>query len=310
MANVAYPQPLKIVKAGSIVERLDLPARVVFLAAASMIAIVVVLLGFIAWNGIQIFIENGVSIGDVLSTRWFPSSDANPTYGIVPFVAGTIAVTGLAIVFAAPVAIGLALVLSEIAPAWARSVVQPALEVFVGIPSVVWGWLALTNLVPFLRINFAHVGFTLGFSWFAGSAVLALMILPTLTSVAYDVFRAVPQDLRVASLALGTTRWQSIRHVVVPAGLAGVLTAIVLGMTRAAGEALAVQMVIGSRPVMPASVTQPVSTLTSEITIDMGNTVFGEPWNNALWTMSLVLLLISIGFVVLTRILNARRSFR
>jgi len=310
MANVAVPQPLNAARVGSLAERLDVPARVVFLAAASMIAIVVVLLGFIAWNGIQIFLSNGVAIGDVLSTRWFPSSDTSPTYGILPFVAGTIAVTGLAIVFAAPIAIGLALFLSEIAPAWARSIVQPALEVFVGIPSVVWGWLALTNLVPFLRTNLHGVGFTLGFSWFAGSAVLALMILPTITSVAYDVFRAVPQDLRVASLALGTTRWQSIRHVVVPAGLAGVLTAIVLGMTRAAGEALAVQMVIGSRPVMPASVTEPVSTLTSEITIDMGNTVFGEPWNNALWTMSLVLLVISIGFVVLTRLLNARRTFR
>ncbi len=283
----------------TVAERVDLPRRIVFAAAASMIAIVALLLAFIAWQGVQLFVRAGYPISSILNTRWAPDS-ANASLGLLPFVAGTVAVTVVALAISGPLSVGLALFLSEVAPRWARSIVQPALEVFVGIPSVVWGWLGITNLVPFLRTSFGHLGFTLGFSWFAGSLVLALMVLPTITSVAYDVFRAVPQDLRVASLALGTTRWQSIRHVVVPAGLAGVLTAIVLGMTRAAGEALAVQMVIGNRPVMPTSLTQPMSTLTSQITLDMGNTVFGEAWNNALWTMSLVLLV---------RLLNRRRAY-
>ncbi|HVA85401.1 MAG TPA: phosphate ABC transporter permease subunit PstC, partial [Candidatus Saccharimonadales bacterium] len=230
------------------------------------------------------------------------------TYGILPFVTGTLGVTGLAIAISAPLSVGVALFLSEVAPPWARAIVQPALEVFVGIPSVVWGWLGITTLVPFLRDYGQSLGFTIGFSWFAGSLVLAIMILPTVTSISYDALRAIPRDLRVASLALGTTRWQTMRHVVVPASAAGILTAIVLGMTRAAGEALAVQMVIGNRPTMPTSITEPMSTLTSQITLDMGNTVFGEPWNNALWTMSLVLLLISVCFVLLVRRLNARRQ--
>ena len=292
-------------------ERLDVPRRVVFVAALSMIGIVVVMLAFIAWQGIQLFVAGHVTPASLLSTTWQPDNTAGAvTFGMLPFVAGTVGVTALAVLISAPLSVGLALFLSEIAPAWARTVLQPALEIFVGIPSVVYGWLGLTVLVPWLRENLSGAGFTLGFSWFAGSLVLSLMILPTITTVTYDAFRAVPQDQRTASLALGTTRWQTIRHILVPAGLAGTLTAIVLGMTRAAGEALAVQMVIGNRPVVPTSIAQPMTTLTSQITLDMGNTVFGEPWNDALWTMALILLLISIGFVILIRVLNGRRKFQ
>ncbi len=284
-------------------DRLDLPRRVVFLAAASMVAIVFILLGFIAWQGIQLFVHNGVPIGSVISTNWSPE-DEPISFGVLPFVVGTIGVTGVAVLISAPLSIGLALFLSEVAPAWGRAVVQPALEIFVGIPSVVWGWLGLTILVPFLRSNLSGLGFTLGFSWFAGSLVLSIMILPTITTITYDAFRAVPQELRTGSLALGTTRWQTIRHILLPAAKAGTLTAIVLGLTRAAGEALAVQMVIGNRPTMPTSLTQPMTTLTSQITLDMGNTVFGAPDNNVLWTMGLILLTISMVAVLLIRTLN------
>jgi phosphate transport system permease protein len=305
-----------------LVERIDLPKRVVFLAAASMIAIVVLLLAFIAWQGIQLFVKDNVSIGQVLSPNWDPLADGGPQFGILPFIAGTIAVTAVALLISTPLSVGLALFLSEVAPQWARAIVQPALEIFVGIPSVVWGWLGITILVPFLASTFggqvslslpvvgqvfSMPGFLTGFSWLAGSLVLSIMVLPTITSVSYDAFRAVPQELRTGSLALGTTRWQTIRHLLIPSALSGVLTAVVLGMTRAAGEALAVQMVIGNSPTLPAAITQPVTTLTSQITLDMGNTVFGEPWQDALWTMSLVLLIISISSVVLVRVINSRR---
>lgn len=246
---------------------------------------------------------------DIFSATWAPDSNSPPTsYGLLPFFLGTVAVTGAAALVSTPLSIGLALFMSEVAPTWARRVTQPAMEVFVGIPSVVWGWLGLTTLVPFLRENLNALGFTLGFSWFAGSLVLALMILPTITSIAYDALTAVSRELRTGSLALGTTRWQTIRHVLLPTAGAGLATAVVLGMMRAAGEALAVQMVIGNAPVIPSSLTKPVTTLTSQITLDMGNTVSGEPWNEALWTMGLVLLLISLGFVALVRALGRRAA--
>jgi len=304
-------------------DRIDLPRRIVFAAAASTIVLVALLLIFISWQGIALFVRDGYAVTDVLSPVWDPLAEGRPQFGLLPFIGGTIAVTGLALLFSTPLSVGLALFLSEVAPGWARAIVQPALEIFVGIPSVVWGWLGITILVPFLadisprQISlslpvvgqvFSMPGFLTGFSWLAGSLVLAVMILPTITSITYDSLRAVPQELRTGSLALGTTRWQTIRHILLPAALPGILTAVVLGMTRAAGEALAVQMVIGNAPVLPAAVTQPVTTLTSQITLDMGNTVFGEPWQDALWTMSLILLALSVASVVLVRVINRRRA--
>ena len=290
-------------------ERLDVPRRATLLAAGVVVVMVGLLLAFIAWNGIQLFNASGVPPLQVLSPTWQPDPESQRpvVFGLLPFIAGTLAVMVLAAILATPLSVGLALFMAEVAPRWARSITQPAMEVFVGIPSVVYGYLGLTVLVPFLRTNLHDLGFIVGFSWFAGGLVLALMILPTITSVALDAFTTVPGEMRSASLALGTTRWQTIRHVLVPAAVGGVATGVVLGMMRAAGEALAVQMVIGNRPIIPTSLSAPMTTLTSQITLDMGNTVSGEPWNQALWTMGLILLLISFGFVAIVRRL-ARRS--
>ncbi len=278
-------------------------------AAGVVIVIVIVLLGYIAYNGVQLFTDSKIPPTEIFTARWQPDqTSTNPNYGMLPFIFGTLGAMAVAAIVSTPLSVGLALFMADVAPGWARRVAQPAMEIFVGIPSVVYGWLGLTILVPWLRTNLHDIGFTLGFSWFAGSLVLALMILPTITSVAYDAFTTVPRDLRTASLALGTTRWQTIRHVLIPAAGAGVLTGVVLGMMRAAGEALAVQMVIGNRAVVPTALTQPIITLTSGITLDMGNTVQGETWNQALWTMGLILLVISFTFVMLVRRLSRRRQ--
>jgi phosphate transport system permease protein len=213
---------------------------------------------------------------------------------------------GVATVIAAPLSIGLAVFMSEVAPPWARNITRPAMEVFVGIPSVVYGFLGASVLVPFLQHNLRSLGFTFGKSWLAGSLVLSLMILPTITSIAYDALIAVPRELRTGSLALGTTRWQTIRHILLPAARAGLLTAVILGMMRAAGEALAVQMVIGNRVVLPTDITKPITAMTAQITLDMGNTTFNQPWNQALWTMALILLLMSLTFVTLARRIGRR----
>jgi phosphate transport system permease protein len=288
-------------------ERVDLPRRLTFGAAAVVVLLVVVLLGFITWNGIQVFLHSHVPLDSLLSTRWAPLATPEE-FGVLPFIAGTAAVTLVAAIIATPLSVGLAVFMAEIAPSWARRVAQPAMEVFVGIPSVVWGWLGITILIPFMRTNLGWAGFRLGFSLLAGALVLSMMILPTITTIAYDTIKAVPGELRGGSLALGTTRWQTIRHVVLPAASTGIITAVVLGMMRAAGEALAVQMVIGNRPVMPTGLTDPMSTLTSQITLDMGNTVTGEPWNEVLWLMGLILLLTSFIFVSLVRWLARRRE--
>ena len=303
MSTAVFTDRQAISRPSTLRERLDLSRRMTFIAAIVVVLLVGLLLSFVAWNGIQLFIRASVPLLSILSPDWAPSTDQ---FGILPFILGTIGVMVVAAIIATPLSVGLALFIAEVAPAWARNIIRPAMEIFVGIPSVVYGWLGLTILVPFLRTNFSAVGFNLGFSWFAGSLVLALMVLPTIASISYDALIAVPGDLRQASLALGTTRWQTLRHMLLRAASTGIMTAVVLGMMRAAGEALAVQMVIGNRPVVPTSLTQPITTLTSQITLDMGNTVGGSAWNDALWTMGLVLLVMSLGFVSLVRYLGRR----
>jgi phosphate transport system permease protein len=303
----AISAPISLHRALTFRERLELPRRITMLAAVVVVVFVGLLLFFVGWNGIQLFVDSHLPVSTIVSTEWALTSTP-PHYGMLPFIAGTLGVMVVAAIISTPLSIGLALFMAEIAPRWARSIAQPAMEVFVGIPSVVYGWLGITVLVPFLSHNLRDFGFTLGFSWFAGSLVLAIMILPTITSISYDVLIAIPHELRTGSLALGSTRWQTIRHVLIPAGVSGMATAVVLGMMRAAGEALAVQMVIGNTPVMPTSLTKPLTTLTSQITLDMGNTVAGEPANQALWTMGLILLLISFTFVLLVRRMAAGRQ--
>ena len=288
-------------------ERIDIPRRATLIAAGLVIVIVGLLIVFIGVRGVRAFVTGGVPLTSIVSPLWRPLDDP-VSFGLLPFILGTLGVMALAALIAAPLSIGLAIFMSEVAPAWARNITRPAMEVFVGIPSVVYGFLGLSILVPFLRTAFGGL-FTLGYSWFAGSLVLSLMILPTITSIAYDALVAVPGELRSGSLALGTTRWQTIRHILLPAARAGLLTAVILGMMRAAGEALAVQMVIGNRPVVPTSPFAPITTLTAQITLDMGNTTDNQPWNQVLWTMGLILLLMSLAFVTLARRIGGRRRF-
>jgi phosphate transport system permease protein len=171
--------------------------------------------------------------------------------------------------------------------------------------SVVYGWVGLTILVPFLAKIF---DLAYGYSVLAGSIVLAVMIFPTITSVSADAIRSVPPDYREAAYGIGSTRWQMIYKVVVPAAMPGILTGIVLGLARAFGEALAVAMVIGKMQAFPTSLLSATTNLTSEITADMGNTTEGSEWNNALWSMALLLLLISFLFILLIRFIGRREA--
>ena len=310
MATVAATQEhASLARALTTRERIDIPRRVTLLAAVLVVVIVGLLLVFIGSRGITLFVVSGVSPLEIFSSTWVPNPDNPPnTFGLLDFILGSAGLMVVAAIIAAPLSIGLAVFMSEIAPAWARNITRPAMEVFVGIPSVVYGFLGASVLVPFLQHNLRGLGFTLGKSWFAGSLVLSLMILPTITSIAYDALITVPRDLRTGSLALGTTRWQMIRHILLPAARAGLLTAIILGMMRAAGEALAVQMVIGNRVTLPTDITKPITSLTAGIVLDMGNTTFNQPWNQALWTMGLILLLMSFTFVTLARRIGKRVS--
>ncbi|OIR60339.1 phosphate ABC transporter permease subunit PstC [Bacillus sp. FMQ74] len=273
--------------------------------ALIMIAASVAITIFLGVKGLQSFLVNGVSpIEFLTSLNWNPT-DTDPKYGVLPFIFGSFAVTILSALIAAPLGIAGAIFMTEIAPNWGKKVLQPVIELLVGIPSVVYGFIGLTVLVPFIA-QFKSSG--TGHSLLAGTIVLSVMILPTITSISADAMASLPKSLREGSYALGATRWQTIRKVLVPAAFPTLMTAVVLGMARAFGEALAVQMVIGNTRVLPESLFDTAGTLTTIITLNMGHTTYGSVENNTLWSMGLVLLVMSFLFILLIRYLSSRRK--
>ncbi|WP_125704007.1 phosphate ABC transporter permease subunit PstC [Lacticaseibacillus daqingensis] len=282
--------------------KIERRGRLISLFCISLIvAVVVAIFYFVASRGLATFFENKVNLWSFLSkTTWSPAiKDAHgaPEVGALPMIVGSFGVTFLSAIIATPFAVGAAIFMTEISPNLGKKILQPVIELLVGIPSVVYGFIGLSVVVPFIRNLFGGTGFGI----LAGTFVLFVMILPTVTSMTVDALKAVPRHYREASLALGATRWQTTSRVVVRAAMPGILTGIVFGMARAFGEALAVQMVIGNAALLPHNLISPASTLTSVLTSGIGNTVMGSLENNALWSLALLLLLMSLAFNLLIR---------
>ena len=261
---------------------------------------------FLTTKGLNTFIKHGYSIFHfVFSGNWNPEGSGEaltPEFGTLIFILGSSVVSFLAVLISAPIGVALAVFMNVISPKLGTKVLQPAMELFVGIPSVVYGWIGVSVLVPFIKLWFGGIGFSL----LAGVLVISVMILPTITSIASDAIKTIPKDYIEASYGLGATRWQTIIKVIIPAAKSGILTGIVLGVARAFGEALAVQMVIGNSITFPKGLLGTTSTLTSILTMDMANTIYGTAWNDALWSMALLLLIISFIFILIIRKLGKR----
>ncbi|WP_027108867.1 phosphate ABC transporter permease subunit PstC [Lacticigenium naphthae] len=279
-------------------------------ATIFIVSIVFSILFFVASRGLRTFTEHGVSAIDFFAgTAWRPGevSDAGePLVGAFPMIAGSFLVTIFSALLATPFALGAAIFMTEISPKTGKKYLQPVIELLVGIPSVVYGFIGLTVIVPFIRQIFGGTGFGV----LAATLVLFVMILPTTTSMAVDTLNAVPRYYREASFAMGATRWQTIYKVVLRAASPGLLTAVIFGMARAFGEALAVQMVIGNAALVPDSLTTPASTLTSILTMNMGNTVLGTLENDVLWSLATILLFMSLFFNILTRWIGKKGAMK
>ncbi|HHW18469.1 MAG TPA: phosphate ABC transporter permease subunit PstC [Firmicutes bacterium] len=196
-------------------------------------------------------------------TRWVPSKKI---FGIFPMLVGSFMVTGGALVIGIPLGLGCAVYLSEFSSPGVARLLKSMIELLAGIPSVVFGFIGLTVVVPFIRTYFGGPGFSV----LASSIVLGLMILPTMVSVSYDALRAVPESYRDGMMAVGATRWQAVRMVILPSARSGILAAAILATGRAMGETMAVIMVAGNATAVPESLLDPVRTLTSNIALEMG----------------------------------------
>lgn len=271
-----------------------------YLAIILIGGLVGTILIFLTIKGIALFTDNGVSVWHFLSqTDWQPG---HQLYGALPMIVTSFSVTLLSGIVALPLALVVAVAITEMLPKKAITFLQPLIELLVGIPSVVYGYLGLTVIVPYLQRSFGGTGFGI----LAATVVLFLMILPTMTSMTVDSLNAVPKQYRQASAGLGATRWQTISRVIIPSAKGGILTAAVFGMARAFGEALAVQMVIGNTTVMPKGLVESAATLTSVLTTGIGNTVMGTAENNALWSLALILLIMSLAFNLLMRLVSKK----
>ena len=274
----------------------------VTLCALLIIAITFAIIFFIAKKGIMTFLKGKSSVRDFIFTdNWNPEG-SEQGFGALSFILGSTFVSLGAVILSAPVAVALGLYVNIISKSLGEKIIKPALEILVGIPSVVYGWVGVTILVPFIRNHMGGIGYSL----LAGILVLAIMILPTIASLSIDAIKTVPMEHIEASYGLGATRWQTCKNVIVPGAKSGILTGIVLGISRAFGEALAVQMVIVNTVKIADGLLSPTATLTSIITMDMANTTTGSAWNDALWTLALILLIISFLFILLIRKIEKR----
>ena len=276
---------------------------VVTIFGVLIILLTLTILGFLGYKGSRTFIDYGHTLTSFLfSTKWAPEQAGKTgAVGSAVFIVGSLEVSALALLIATPFSVAVAIFISDIAPRFGRRFLRPVVEIFVGIPSVVYGWLGLTVLVPFVARLF---NLPFGFSVLSAGIVLAVMIFPTITSVAADALGAVPVECKEASYALGSTRWQMIWRVNLRSARTGILTGIVLGLARAFGEALAVAMVVGQSNSFAAGLLSPTNTITAVITSSMGNTVNGSEYNDALWSMAFLLLLISLVFIIVIRLIG------
>ncbi|WP_033829640.1 phosphate ABC transporter permease subunit PstC [Bacillus andreraoultii] len=235
-----------------------------FCALLSVISLVLII-GFVFYKGAHPFIAEGFRFFDfIFGKDWVPSENK---YGIFPMIVASIYATIGALIIGVPIGLFTAIFLAEIAPKHVARVISPAVQLLAGIPSVLYGVFGLAIIVPFLQQN---LGLVKGQSLIAVILVLAIMMLPTIVTVAETAIRAVPKTYREGSLALGASSIGTIFKVIVPAAKSGIMTAIVLGMGRAIGETMAVILVAGNSLIVPASLIDSIRPLTTNIALEMG----------------------------------------
>ena len=257
-------------------------------------------------NSIVVFITLGLFIKSwpiltkksifhlLLSSSWHPLKGE---FGFYPFIIGTLEVTAIAMILAVPVCLLSAIYLSEYAHRRFRELARVLIDIMAAIPSVIYGLWGVIVVVPFVRALGKVLDTpTTGYSLLAGGIILAIMVSPIIISVSPEVLRTVPIQARETALALGTTKWEAIKHVVLRSALHGIFSAIVLGFARAFGETIAVLMIVGNVPKVPTSIFGPAYPLPALLANNYGEMMSIPLYNSALLLSALILLLIVSAF--------------
>jgi len=267
-----------------------------FLLAAGLVAVFTTLaiVAILVYESSSFF--DHVSLKDFLTdTMWTPLF-ADAHYGILPLVAGTLTTTIVALLVAVPLGTTIAIYLSEFAPHHVRETVKPILELLGAVPTVVYGYFALTTVTPFLQIFMPELP---GFNMLSAGLVIGLMIVPYVSSVSEDAMRAVPRYMREGSYAMGATRMQTALRVVVPGAFSGLAAAFILGISRAVGETMVVAIAAGMQPNLTFDPREPAATITAYIVqVSLGDLPHGSIGYQSIFAAGLVLMLITLIFNV------------
>lgn len=264
--------------------------KLVTLAGYTVLLLTAAIFLFVAAQAWPFFREQ-VDLSFFTGDRWLPVSTP-PSFQIRGFLVSSLMITSMAIVVGCPIGILSAVSLAELLPRHVSVLLRSVFEMTAGIPSVVWGFLGLTVIAPFVARVF---NLNTGLTGFSAGLVLSVMVLPTLVSLADEALRAVPREYAEASYALGATRWQTIWRVIVPAARSGIIAAVLLAMGRAIGETMTVLMVAGGRLTTPGSIFEPMRPITALIAAEVTNAARHSEQYHALFAAGLVLFAITLA---------------
>jgi len=248
-----------------------------------------------------------VSIVEFFTSReWYPFSASDPSYGVMPLIVGTLKVTLIASIVAIPIGLAVAIFLSEYASDKTRRIVKPILEVLAGVPTIVYGFFALTFVTPLLREIFPSLEI---FNALSPGIVIGIMIIPMIASLSEDALVAVPNSIREGAYALGATKLETTFKVILPAAISGIMAAIILALSRAIGETMIVSVAAGATPSMGWDVTSSIQTMTSYIVqVSTGDAGFGSTIYYSIYAVGMTLFVFTLSMNLLAQYIS--RKFR
>lgn len=277
--------------------------KMLFLAAALSVLTTFGIVFTLIFETFEFF--QRVSITDyIFGTEWLPFSGKEPLFGVLPLILGTLKVTGIAILVAVPFGIGAAIFLSEYASDKTRRIVKPILEVLAGVPTIVYGFFALTFVTPILQQLIPSLKI---FNALSPGIVVGIMILPMIASLSEDAMSAVPNSMREGALALGATKFEVAIKIVLPAALSGIIASVVLAVSRAIGETMIVSLAGGSTPKFDVNVTDSIQTMTAYIVqVSTGDAGFGTTIYYSIYAVGFTLFIFTLLMNLLAQYITKR----